>query len=788
MEEQRPPPQDDRADALAAQSDSSGGTTQPSPETPKHDSHLGAAPAGLADSLPGYTLLREIHRGGQGVVFEAIQHSTRRKVAIKVLHEGPLAGRHDRARFTREIEILAQLKHANIVTIHDSGSASGHVYFVMDYIAGQSLDQWSNAAPRSVEDVLRLFHRICVAVNAAHQRGIVHRDLKPGNIRVDTDDQPHILDFGLAKVPAAPLMADEPAAMTLTGQFMGSLPWASPEQAEAIPGRIDPRTDVYALGVILYQMLTGRFPYPVVGNLRDVLSNILQAEPTRPNTLGWQGRPGRGIDNEVETIVLKCLQKDRDRRYQNAGELARDIERYLAGEPIAARRDSVIYLLRNRTRATLRRHTTLAGLAIAALAALLACYWPGAPLIYDWTPANRVFEEQALAHRPSGPPLANVRVITLTDKTDLQQVAAVAGIDVGCLTQDLKCLRRVHGRLMEKLAAAGAAAVAWDIAFMSESPYDQDFLRGVRALEKAHCEVIVAADTWTITAEQARSLSQWIASATHWGCSPAGLQTDQPWRVYLAVQRPDGDPLPSLALRTFAAARRPGREFDVHLDAGRNELTLAYWKSPESIPGSEGTSGESDAIRVNAILPAQRDQPQFGLKRNDMLAYYLLDLPGDDVLAGATLDYGQALAADTATLKSFIGGRVVIIGDQRGGRRIFPTPDQRRLAGTYAHAAAIDTLLQLPLRMRPAFPGTALAALLGLLAGRFLFRRPWARSAALLLGCTAVIILAFGEALYGRLMYNPLIAVLALVITSELSARVYAAIGLGGGRDAHPTP
>ncbi|MBI5865367.1 MAG: protein kinase [Planctomycetes bacterium] len=393
----------------------SGGSTL---ETPAPQDELAHG-----ESIPGYEILREIHRGGQGVVYQAIQKSTKRKVAIKVMREGPFAGSSDKARFEREVQILGQLQHPNIVGVHDSGSAAGNFYFVMDYIPGQPLDVYmagaterhggtkarrhegedrppvpdagehrrpagekpgpehpepadasgkpgaegsrgraaKSAAPGlSIESTLKLFVKICEAVNAAHLRGIIHRDLKPGNIRVDPTGEPHILDFGLAKVAAFdPIGAGGAAVMTMTGQFIGSLPWASPEQAEGQPSKIDVRTDVYSLGVILYQMLTGKFPYEVVGNMRDVLDRILRAEPAKPSTIRRQ------INDEVETIVLKCLSKERDRRYQTAGELARDVQHYLNGEPIEAKRDSGWYLLKK----TIARHRVPAA-AIGLVAAV----------------------------------------------------------------------------------------------------------------------------------------------------------------------------------------------------------------------------------------------------------------------------------------------------------------------------------------------------------------------------------------------------------------------------------
>lgn len=328
---------------------------------------------GIVDDLPregtfpGYEILREIHRGGQGVVYLALQKATKRKVALKVLHTGPFAGSSGRARFEREVAILGQLNHPNIVRIHDSGvTTDGSFFYVMDYIPGRTLDELIRAKDKkAIDDAIRLFIKICDAVNAAHLKGVIHRDLKPANVRLDAGGDPIVVDFGLAKLAIPETGPDAPEShrlMTMTGQFIGSLPWASPEQAEGLPSNIDVRTDVYSLGVILYQLLTGKFPYEVVGNMRDVLDNILKAEPARPSTIRRQ------INGEVETIVLKCLAKERERRYQSAGELARDLRHYLAGEPIEAKRASGLYVLSK----MVRRHRGPVAAGVAALVALVA--------------------------------------------------------------------------------------------------------------------------------------------------------------------------------------------------------------------------------------------------------------------------------------------------------------------------------------------------------------------------------------------------------------------------------
>jgi len=294
-----------------------------------------------ADAFPGHRLVEEIHRGGQGIVYRARQERTGRDVAIKLMREGPYSGPVSKSRFEREVQILARLKHPNIVTIHESAVVDGNHYFVMDYIAGTPLDQFVAQRDWPAHEVLRLFAKVCRAVNAAHVRGIIHRDLKPSNILIDEAGEPHILDFGLAKFESDHENGGASAShRTQTGQFVGSLPWASPEQADGTADKVDLRTDTYSLGVLLYQALTGKFPYRVVGSMREVLGNILEANPKRMRSIE------SGLDPDIETITLKCLEKDPDRRYQTAGSLSDDIDRFLSNQPIQARPATTLYQLK----------------------------------------------------------------------------------------------------------------------------------------------------------------------------------------------------------------------------------------------------------------------------------------------------------------------------------------------------------------------------------------------------------------------------------------------------------
>lgn len=322
------------------------------------------------DLLEGYRLEQVLHRGGQGVVYRGVQLSTGRTVAVKLLPLGAFASRNEQLRFEREVQVLSQLESPGIVRIVDSGVAAGHWWFTMDYIDGVPLDEfvrvrlYEPVAGASLTDTARsrllsIFADVAEAVETAHLHGVIHRDLKPRNILIDKAGHAHVLDFGLAK-----LNADDSAAttntMTETGQFLGSLPWASPEQAAGNTALVDLRTDVYSLGVILFQLLTGQFPYRVIGGARDVIQNIVAIEPAAPSSLS------ASVDDELQTIVLKCLSKDAARRYQSAGELARDLRRYLAGEPIEAKRDSLAYVLRKK----LKRHRA-AAIVAAAFAVLI---------------------------------------------------------------------------------------------------------------------------------------------------------------------------------------------------------------------------------------------------------------------------------------------------------------------------------------------------------------------------------------------------------------------------------
>lgn len=283
-----------------------------------------------------YQILGELPRGGQAVIYKAIHKPTKRKVALKVLPSNRLDSPKARRAFEREVDLVSGLSHPNIVRLYDSGITRGQYYFSMEYIHGKPLDVFVASRALDTRDRILLFVKICGAVACAHERGIIHSDLKPANILADDRGEPHILDFGLARAGGA-LGGAETA---VTGNWAGTLCYMSPEQAEGSSDLMTVRSDVYSLGVMLYQLLTGRFPYDVSGATTRVIRAIQLQDPVRPRQFISR------FDSDLETILLKCLAKDRSRRYSSAGELQEELQRWLKGLPIEAKCDSPLYLLR----------------------------------------------------------------------------------------------------------------------------------------------------------------------------------------------------------------------------------------------------------------------------------------------------------------------------------------------------------------------------------------------------------------------------------------------------------
>jgi hypothetical protein len=278
--------------------------------------------------VPGYDVLGKLGQGGMGAVYKAHHRRLNRVVALKVVGDAPNARPEDLVRFRQEAEMIARLQHPNIVQIYEVGEYAGGSYLALEYVDGPALDQQVNGTPQPSREAARLVEALARATHYAHGQGIIHRDLKPANVLLTASGAPKITDFGLARHVALE------SGLTTAGAIMGTPNYMAPEQADGRLKHIGPHTDVYALGAILYECLTGRPPFQGATVL-DTLAQVRQQDPVPPHRLlGWDKR---ACPADLETICLKCLEKEPTKRYASAGALADDLGRYLAGAPITAR-------------------------------------------------------------------------------------------------------------------------------------------------------------------------------------------------------------------------------------------------------------------------------------------------------------------------------------------------------------------------------------------------------------------------------------------------------------------
>src|SRR2546430_2294287 len=291
-------------------------------------SNKGARAAELLGELGDYELLEEVGRGGQGVVFRTRQKTLNRTVALKVISLGQWASKAHVKRFRREAEAAASLEHPGIVPIHEVGERDGQCYFSMKFVEGGQLDEVARRAPMSIRQAVELIVKVARIVHYAHEHGILHRDIKPGNILLDAKGEPHLTDFGLAR------LVETESTMTRTLEVLGTPSYMAPEQAAGNNTQLTSATDVYGLGAVFYQLLTGQPPF-AGGTTYETIKLLLDTEPRQPRLLNSK------IDRELSTICLKCLEKDPKRRYSSALALAEDLEHWLRHEPIHADRKSV---------------------------------------------------------------------------------------------------------------------------------------------------------------------------------------------------------------------------------------------------------------------------------------------------------------------------------------------------------------------------------------------------------------------------------------------------------------
>ncbi|MCP5527367.1 MAG: protein kinase [Verrucomicrobiales bacterium] len=409
----------------------------PDPEADPADEGGQAPPDGAGLSgvrIDGYELLEELGRGGMGVVHRARQLAPPRLVALKLLDVGPAGRAEAFRRFERESHLIAGLEHPNIVRLYGVGEASGHPYFALELVDGESLETLARRGPLPVGQAVRLLTGIAGAVAHAHARRVIHRDLKPANVLIDTQGEPRVTDFGVAR------RLDTDASLTLTGQVLGTPGYLAPEQLRGDQAPAAPTADVYSLGAILYRLLTGRPPF-LAENVEAMLLQVSQEEPVPVRRLN------PSVPRDLEAICLKCLEKDPARRYPEAGALAEDLGRFREGRPVRARPETT---LRRWVRRCRRRP-----LATALAGALTLSVALGAVgVLHQWRAAEEARRETQSI---------NVDLVRLVDRLRLERAEEL--VNRGETPDALAELARL---LREQPAHAIAAARTLDLLSRTE--------------------------------------------------------------------------------------------------------------------------------------------------------------------------------------------------------------------------------------------------------------------------------------------------------------------------------
>lgn len=627
---------------------------------------------GRFPDIPSYTILEQVGKGGFGVVYKAIHHAKQRTEALKVLFgRTPLLTSY----FENEVRLISHLQHPNIATLYEAQLTTVPPYYTMEFVEGERLNEYLRAHNVSLARRIEIIRTVALAIGYAHDRGVVHRDIKPQNILIDDHGQPHVVDFGIAKRLAweegLPDSEEGERSQAHGGEApVGTLGFIAPEQVRG--DTVDGRADIFALGALLFQCVTGE-----PARLARDAGRCLQLLRER----------GVGHADDLAAIIARCVEEQRERRYPSCTELAADLERYLSGRPIAARREPSPARQAARIAAlVVRNHPHALRFTLVTLVALLTAG------LFLRLGARRFA-------------VGSDAVQTVVVGFDGETLDAIAGgrlgadlpeprLPVGSLRSFPKTWRILHGQLMERLAPARPKVVVWDCYFPDNAPRhcDEAFARGAARLG---APVVVGVEDFDVNAEPVMSpviRAAVFGYGTLLAADPATFANE--FEVVGAMQRGREPPIPSLAVVGFAATRFPesipnfivdGEYLRImyrkrHVESGRFR-----WEQPEDrIP----------LVSVSRITQSElRLAPRGAVNEGDILLGLRVRREPAEYWNNRVVSYARVFEASESQLRDWFTNKAVVIGTMIPGIDQHRTHGGDRIFGCQVHALALEALL-----------------------------------------------------------------------------------------------
>lgn len=732
---------------------------------------------GVPQTIGRYRLVRLLGAGGMGAVYLAEQERPSRQVALKIIRGGMMTP-DGLKRFEVETEILGRLHHPAIAQVYEAGvqpTDTGPMpWFAMEYVpGGEPIDVHCRGNGLSPAQRIALMERVCDAAQHAHDRGVIHRDLKPDNILVAAEGHPKIIDFGVARVTDSEL--GPRAARTSAGEVVGTLSYMAPEQLEGEHPRIDERADVYALGAVLYQLLTDRLPHDV-----EDLSIVEAARRIREEAPLPARRANPELSVDLDSVLTAALRQNPAHRYSSAADLRDDLRRVLAGEPVRPPRISPATYALSWSRAAARRGGPALVIGCAAVALIIAQVLL-APLFFLRSDIGGWVERTLFSGgAPSDLPvdLSRSCVIAISPEVDFAALGSAAGIE-GVSTTNLRTLRPLYGMLCERLAEAGPRVVVFDLMFRAPSPEgDAAMARGIRRLRAAGITTLVVNPVWDVDEQGMPELAPALRALVRWGACSGNFNSAEPWCADVVVRRAGAEPMPSLAIAAMARCRLPDAEAAFDINPVDSTVTTQFFRVNPEQPAARawlGTPIRQRVAEITRITTLRKDDRALGLREGDELARLVLHLPTTQELDRATIRFDIAMHMAPDELRRRVRDKAVFVGKMLDEDDLHPTPDDRRLHGVYANAIAFETLLnddpiRTPTVAQTWWITTGFAAIGTIIAIAYRRRTVVVTMlAATSLISVIVAVLAFR---YSGWLVNPLVPTAAMVLAAVLATMV----------------